>query len=190
LSFRQELAWLKLRLMFSKLQSRGSASRTTVPVLFMTVTCNKTTLVNVELLSNLKFHVANIFWPPPPRMQHRSVTFDTCHSIRPLAVIQPCLKQLTSANDAGDFVVHSNRCMKIEGICSKLSLLLDTNDLHLVDAASLVGTLTPEQKADHIEAFVIRIQTSIQESCLRPPVLQMLALTQHEPWAFSAWISP
>jgi superfamily II DNA helicase RecQ len=39
-SFWQEFAWLKPYL-FSKLQSRGSASRTTIPILFMTATCKK-----------------------------------------------------------------------------------------------------------------------------------------------------
>jgi superfamily II DNA helicase RecQ len=68
-SFCQEFAWLKPYL-FSKLQSRSSALRTIVPVLFMTATCNTTILENVELLSGLQFHVANIFWPPPPGMQH------------------------------------------------------------------------------------------------------------------------
>jgi superfamily II DNA helicase RecQ len=72
-SFRQEFAWLKPCL-FLKLQSHGSAPRTTVPVPFMTATCNKTILMKVELLSSLKFHVANIFWPPPPRMRHCNVT--------------------------------------------------------------------------------------------------------------------
>jgi hypothetical protein len=57
-SFRQEFAWLKPYL-FSKLQSRGSSSRTTIPVLFMIATCNETIMKNVELLSGLKFHVAN-----------------------------------------------------------------------------------------------------------------------------------
>jgi hypothetical protein len=45
--------------------------------------------------------------------------------------------------------------VKIEGIHSKLSLWLHTNDSHLVDAVSLVvGMLTPEQKACHSKDFV------------------------------------
>jgi hypothetical protein len=72
-SFPQDFAWLKPCLL-SKLQSHHSASQTTVSVLFMTATCNKTILMNVELLSGLKFHVANIFWPPPPGMRHCNVT--------------------------------------------------------------------------------------------------------------------
>jgi hypothetical protein len=152
-SFRQEFAWLKPYL-FSKLQSRGSSSRTTVPVLFMTATCNETIMKNVELLSGLKFHVANIFWPPPTGMQHRSVAFDIRYSSRPLGIIQPCLKKLLSTSDTSKFIIYSNRRVKIEGIHSKLSLWLDSNDLQLVDTVSLVGTLTPEQKAHHIKAFV------------------------------------
>jgi superfamily II DNA helicase RecQ len=152
-SFRQEFAWLKPYL-FSKLQSRGSSSRTTVPVLFMTATCNESILKNVELLSGLKFHVANIFWPPPPGMRHRNVTFDITYSSRPLGIIQPCLKKLLTTNDDSKFIIYSNRRVKIEGIHSKLSLWLDCNDFHLVDTLLLVGTLTPEQKAHHIKAFV------------------------------------
>ena len=78
-SFRKEFAWLQPYL-FSKLQSQGSASMTTVPVLFMTATCNEMIVQNVELLSGLKFHPANIFWPPPPGMRHRNVVFDICYS--------------------------------------------------------------------------------------------------------------
>jgi hypothetical protein len=65
-SFCQEFAWLKPYL-FSKLQSCGSASRTTVPVLFMTATCNTTILRSVELLSGLHFHFAfsSPYWSGP-----------------------------------------------------------------------------------------------------------------------------
>jgi hypothetical protein len=44
--------------------------------------------------------------------------------------------------------------LKIEAIHSKLLLWLDCNDFQFVDIISLVGTLTPEQKAHHIKAFV------------------------------------
>jgi hypothetical protein len=70
-SFHQEFDWLKTYL-FSKLQSHGSALQMMVPVLFMTATCNKTILQNVEPLSGLKFHVTNIFWPSLPGMQHQN----------------------------------------------------------------------------------------------------------------------
>jgi superfamily II DNA helicase RecQ len=153
-SFCQEFAWLKPYL-FSKLQSRGSASRTTVPVLFMTATCNATIVANVlELLSGLQFHVANIFWPPPPGMRYQNVAFDVCYSSCPLAIIQPRLKKLLSSDETSKYIIYSNRRLKIEGIHSKLSLWLDTNNLHMVDTVSLVGTLTPEQKSHHIKAFV------------------------------------
>jgi hypothetical protein len=65
----------------------------------MTATCNKTILKNVELLSGLKFHVANIFWPPPMGMRHHNVTFDICYSSHPLGIIQPCLKKLLTTKD-------------------------------------------------------------------------------------------
>jgi superfamily II DNA helicase RecQ len=152
-SFRQEFAWLKPYL-FSKLQSRGSTSRTTVPVLFMTATCNESILNKVELLSGLTFHVANIFWPQPKGMRHRNVSFDITYSSRPLGLIQPALKKLLNENDTSKYIIYSNRRGKIEGIHSKLSLWLDCNDFHLVDTVSLVGTLTPEQKSHHIKAFV------------------------------------
>jgi hypothetical protein len=128
--FHQEFAWLKPYL-FSKLQSCGSASRTTVPVLFMNTTCNTTIVENVELLSGLQFHVANIFWPPLPGMQHRYVSFNICYSSGPLAVIQPHLKKLLSSNVTSKYIIYSNLCVMIEGIHSKLSLWLDTNNLHL-----------------------------------------------------------
>jgi hypothetical protein len=103
-SFRQEFAWLKPYL-FSKLQARGSAMWTTVPVLFMTATCNKMIVQNVELLSGLKFHVANIFWPPPPGMRHRNVIFDTIYNSRPLAVIQPRQKNMLATNDTSKYII-------------------------------------------------------------------------------------
>ena len=158
-SFRQEFAWLKPYL-FSKLKARGSSARTTVPVLFMTATCTKTILNNVELLSGMTFHVANIFWPPPSGMQHRNVQLDICYSSRPLGLIQPRLKELLSTNATSKFIIYSNRRVKIEGIHSKLSLWLDSNNLHLVDTISLVGTLTAEQKAHHIKSFVNGVGSS------------------------------
>jgi superfamily II DNA helicase RecQ len=120
-SFRQEFAWLKPYL-FLKLQSRGSSSRTTVPVLFMTAICNKTIMKNVELLSGLKFHVANIFWPPPTGMPHHNVTFDIRYSSCPLGIIQPCLKKLLTPSGTSKYIIYSNRRVKIEGIHLKLSL--------------------------------------------------------------------
>jgi hypothetical protein len=158
-SFRQEFAWLKPYL-FSKLQARGSAMRTTVPVLFMTATCNETILENVELLSGLKFHQANVFWPPPSGMRHRNVIFDVLYSSRPLAVIQPRLKKMLATNATSKYIIYSNRRLKIETIHSKLSLWLDCNDYQSVDLVSLVGTLTPEQKAHHIKAFVSGVVNS------------------------------
>jgi hypothetical protein len=152
-SFRQEFAWLKPYL-FSKIQARGSAFRTTVPVLFMTATCNKSILKNIEILSGMKFHPANIFWPMPSGMRHRNVKYDICYSSRPLAIIQPRLKILLSTTEDSKFIIYSNRRVKIEVIHSKLSLWLDTNNLHSVDTISLVGTLTAEQKAHHIKVFV------------------------------------
>jgi hypothetical protein len=152
-SFRQEFAWLKPYL-FSKLQARGSSARTSVPVLFMTATCNESIMKSVELLSGLTFHVSNIFWPPPSGMRHRNVLFDICYSSRPLGIIQPRLKLLISTNENSKFIIYSNRRVKIEAIHSKLSLWLDTHNLHMVDTISLVGTLTAEQKALHIKTFV------------------------------------
>jgi superfamily II DNA helicase RecQ len=165
-SFRQEFAWLKPYL-FSKLQYRGSSSRTTVPVLFMTATCNETIVKNVELLSGLKFHVANIFWPPPKGMRHRNVMLDIRYSSRPLGIIQPCLKKLLTTSSTSKYIVYSNRRVKIECIHSKLSLWLDSNDLQSVDTVSLAGTLTPEQKAHHIKAFV----NSVVDSDFHPRIL-------------------
>jgi hypothetical protein len=152
-SFRQEFAWLKPYL-FSKLESRGSASRTTIPVLFMTATCNKTILQNVELLSGLQFHAANIFWPPPSGMRHRNVKIDIRYSSRPLSLIQPSLKKLLQDDAKSKYIIYSNRRGKIEAIQSKVATWLDANDFETVDTVSLVGTLTPEQKAHHIKAFV------------------------------------
>jgi hypothetical protein len=121
----------------------------------MTAICNDNILKrNVKLLSSLKFHFANIFWPPPPGMRHRNVTFDICYSSRPLGIIQPCLKKLLTTNKTSKFIVYSNRRVKIEGIHSKLSLWPNSNGFHLVDTVLLVGTLTAEQKAHHIKAFV------------------------------------
>jgi hypothetical protein len=119
----------------------------------MTVTCNETILKNVELLSGLNCHVANIFLPPLLGMWHRNVTFGICYSSCPLGIIQPCLKKLLVINDRSKFIIYSNCRVKIEGIHSKLSLWLDTNDFHLIDTVSWVGTLTPEQKVHHIKAF-------------------------------------
>jgi hypothetical protein len=81
-------------------------------------------------------------------------TFDICYSSRPLAIIEPRLKNLLSTNDMSKYIIYSNRRVKIEAIHSKLSLWLDTNNFILVDNISLVATLTLEQKAHHIKAFV------------------------------------
>ena len=131
-SFRQEFAWLK-DCLFSKLHYRGSSSRTTVPVLFMTATCNETIMKNVEVLSGLKFHAANVFWPPPTGMRHRNVTFDIRYSSRPLGIIQPCLKKLLSTSGLRKYIIYSNRRMKIAGMHEKLSLWLDSNHLQSSD---------------------------------------------------------
>jgi superfamily II DNA helicase RecQ len=106
-SFRQEFSWLQPYL-FSKLQSCDSSLRTTVPVLFMTATCNKNILKNVKLLSGLKFHVTNIFWPPRLGMWHHNVTFDNCYSSPPLGIIQSCLKKLITTNNKSKFMIYSN----------------------------------------------------------------------------------
>jgi hypothetical protein len=139
----------------------------------MNTTCNTTIVENVELLSGLQFHVANIFWPPLPGMQHRYVSFNICYSSGPLAVIQPHLKKLLSSNVTSKYIIYSNLCVMIEGIHSKLSLWLDTNNLHLVDTVSLVGMLTPEHKSHHIKAFV----NSVVDSKFHPRDLSVTSGT-------------
>ena len=101
-SFCQEFAWLKPYL-FSKLQSRSSALRTIVPVLFMTATCNTTILENVELLA------CNFMLPTSSGLRHLGCNIDMFHltfaSSCPLAIIQqPCLKKLLSSNATSKYI--------------------------------------------------------------------------------------
>jgi hypothetical protein len=72
----------------------------------------------------------------------------------PCGVLQPGLKKLLSSNETSKYIIYSNRHGKIEGIHSKLSSWLDTKNSHYVDTVSLVGMLTPEQKAHPIKAFI------------------------------------
>jgi hypothetical protein len=92
------------------------------------------------------------------------VTFYIRYSSHPLSIIQPCLKKQLTTSGTSKYIIYSNCRVKIEGIHSKLSLWLDSNDLQLVDMVSLVGTLTPKQKAHHIRpsSILLSIQTSVQ----------------------------
>jgi hypothetical protein len=78
------------------------------------------------------------------------------HLIFATAVILLALSNPVSRNFSlpSKFIIYSNRRVKIKGIHSKLSLWLDCNDYHLDDTVLLVRTLTLEQKAHHIKAFI------------------------------------
>jgi hypothetical protein len=169
-SFWQEFAWLKPYL-FLKLQSHGSAMWTTVPVLFMTATCNEMIVQNVKLLSGLKFHQANIFCPPPPTWDAPSECNLRCPVQQSPSGGDTTLPQDNFCHQHYKQVHHilQSRRLKVEAICLKLLLWLDCNNYQFVDMVSLVGTLTPEQKAHCIKAFV----SGVVDSDFHPRVLCM-----------------
>jgi superfamily II DNA helicase RecQ len=91
LTFRQEFALLQLAL-FKKLRVKASSSaqlacfHTTVPVLFMTATCNLSMVAQIEKLSGLHFDLSsNKFWPSADAMHHRNVCLRVAYSTYPLS---------------------------------------------------------------------------------------------------------
>ena len=94
LTFRQEFALLQ-SVLFKKLRVQASASaepsrfHTTVPVLFMTATCNQTMVEQIEKLSGLRFHrSSNIFWPSADAMHHWNVCLRVAYTTYPLTTFQ------------------------------------------------------------------------------------------------------
>jgi superfamily II DNA helicase RecQ len=94
LTFRQEFALLQL-VLFKKFRVQVSPSaelsrfHTTVPVLFMTATCNQTMVEQIEKLSGLRFHCSSsIFWPSADAMHHRNVFLRVTYTI-PILSLPP-----------------------------------------------------------------------------------------------------
>jgi superfamily II DNA helicase RecQ len=88
LTFRKEFTQLKTCL-FEKIKvanrQDSNTSTTTVPVLFMTATCNKFVVEKLQLFTNLTLSIPdNVFWPTAADMGHRHVFFDVAYTIRPL----------------------------------------------------------------------------------------------------------
>jgi hypothetical protein len=95
LTFCQEFALLqpvlfkKLRVQVSRPSAKLSRFHTTVPVLFMTATCNQTMVEKIEKLSGLRFHhSSSIFWPSADAMHHWNVCLLVAYTTYPLTTFK------------------------------------------------------------------------------------------------------
>ena len=88
MTFRAEFKSLT-PVLFSKLRVRGSNTRSSIPILFMTATCTKSIVDTVEKIVGFMFDKdSNIFWPRPDEMQHRQVLLDVQYSTQALHVFK------------------------------------------------------------------------------------------------------
>jgi hypothetical protein len=143
--FRDEFAEL------SKLFRHVNFTKTTF--LLMTATCTASIVASLEALlgTTIKDH----YWPDASGMRHRHVALSVHYSDRPSTLILNRLQAHMGQSADSKFILYSNRRSKVDALTKSLGSWLDKNDsLRHVDVVPLVGTLSKEQKAHHIDVFV------------------------------------
>jgi superfamily II DNA helicase RecQ len=90
----QPVLFKKLRVLQVSPSAELSRFHTTVPVLFMTATCNQTMVEQIEKLSGLRFHRSSgIFWPSADAMHHRNLCLRVAYTTYPLTTLKNSLVQ-------------------------------------------------------------------------------------------------
>ena len=148
-TFRREFRLLKPRL-YTKLPNCCKIR------LFMTGTCTKTILTQVEELAG--FRILNRHWPTKEEMRHRSVSIRLIYTPLILNVIKRSLGILLkqgSADKPKKAIIYSNMRIKIIGIGKKLGGFLNTDGhLYKIDYMVIHGQLSQEEKAGYLKLFM------------------------------------
>jgi superfamily II DNA helicase RecQ len=158
LTFRQEFAQLQSAL-FKKLRVKASPSadpsraHTSVPVLFMTATCNKTMLDQIELLSGLRFDCSNnIFWSTADTMKHRNVCVRVSYTSYPLTSFKKLVGPALQGSRLQKFIWYANNCVTIKRHTETLGMWIDSQGFQS-DIVSVTGAQMKEQKFHHTNIF-------------------------------------
>jgi hypothetical protein len=152
MTFRAEFKSLT-PVLFSKLRVRGSNTRSSIPILFMTATCTKSIVDTVEKIVGFMFDKdSNIFWPRPDEMQHRQVLLDVQYSTQALHVFKKRTQSLLKHSSAEKYIVYSNNRATVDRVSNKLCEWIDAHGFK-ADLLKIVGTLLREQKFYHIRVF-------------------------------------
>ena len=124
--------------------------------LFMTGTCTKTILKQVEELAG--FHILNRHWPTKEEMRHRSVSIRLNYTPMILNVIKSRLGILLkqgSADKPKKAIIYSNMRDKIIDIGKKLGGFLNSDDhFYNIDYMVIHGQLSQEEKAGYLKRFM------------------------------------
>jgi hypothetical protein len=188
LTFRKEFTQLKTCL-FNKIKipnmtvsSNEKVCKTTVPVLFMTATCNTFVVEKLQAFTNLDLAIpANVFWPSANEMAHRHVFFDVAYTIRPLQTFQTRVGPLLKKSSFEKYIYYSNTRAAINAQVVKIAKWIDKNGFK-ADILTVVGSLKREQKFYHVRVFNRSNRPNIQvlKTCgenERPFNPQILAAT-------------
>jgi superfamily II DNA helicase RecQ len=158
LTFRQEFALLQ-SLLFKKLRVKASLSaklsrfHTTVPVLFMTTTCNRSMVAQIEKLLGLRFdRSSNIFWPSADTMHHRNVCIRVACSTYPLSSFKKLVGPALETSRLKKYIWYANTRNTIEQHTEMLGSWIDQQGFKS-DVVSVTGAQMKEQKFRHINLF-------------------------------------
>jgi superfamily II DNA helicase RecQ len=158
LTIRQEFAQLQ-SVLFKKLQVKASPSadlsrvHTSVPVLFMTATCNKTMLDQIELLSGLRFDRSNnIFWPTADAMKHRNGCVRVSYTSYPLTSFKKLVEPALQGSHLQKFIWYANNRVTIKRHTETLGTWIESQGFQS-DIVSVTGAQMKEQKFHHTNIF-------------------------------------
>ena len=95
--------------LFSKLKVCGSNTQSTIPILFMMVTCTKSIVKTVEKIVGIMFDIhSNVFWPLPDKMQHCQVLLNVQYLTQALHVFKKRTQGLLKHSSSEKYILYSN----------------------------------------------------------------------------------
>ena len=146
-SFRKEFLLLK-DLLFKKLNP-------SIPMLFLTATCSTLIAADIQSMFGIEFNRSH--WPPPIDMVHGSVKINLSYTTRAFQFVKKTIKNDLAPHPSlpNKVIVYSNRRVRIFNFADKLEQLMDADpNFKTVDALTLTGILTKEEKAAFIRMFI------------------------------------
>ena len=152
--FRSEFVRLK-SVLFDHLRRGADSDKTLVPVLFMTATCDRDLLGQLEILTGLTFLVHNIFWPDVIGMQQRRQRISYMPSNRAMGTITPLITGLMRKQDGSQFIIYSNSRVRLESAHLRLLSSLDAvQPLCKRDVILITGPMSKEQRFHQTHLFL------------------------------------
>jgi hypothetical protein len=136
-------------------QTGGLAKQTTCPILWMTATCTKEEVDDLESMTGIaiKHNSHSIFWPSAKIMFNTTVTIDLRYTETPIMPFKKLVFPELRLNRTKKYLYFTNNKYTVKKDLANITMALDTEPLIKADVIPLTGDYIKEQKMWHLLLF-------------------------------------